>query len=157
MLIDDFNKRFHELKAMEFPSWLTQPLSIDLSPESEQRQQKLCELQQVEVLKTHFKIKGTTMWLSEECKKIPSLEYLGKTKTDQFSVTCLVECGISIAVDLLRAKQNQLEITKRGDLRLKLTNVEPQIKQICNQDQVQRSNLAMWLSIAMNLSKLCAL
>jgi len=33
MLIDDFNKRFHELKAMEFPSWLTQPLSIDLSPE----------------------------------------------------------------------------------------------------------------------------
>jgi len=52
MLIDDFSERFHELKAMEFPSWLTQPLLVDLSGVPEQRQQELCELQQDEVVKT---------------------------------------------------------------------------------------------------------
>jgi len=34
-------------------------------------------------VKTLFKIKGTTMWLSEECE---SLEYFGKAKTDTISV-----------------------------------------------------------------------
>jgi len=28
MLIHDFNERFHDWKAMEFPSWLTQPLLV---------------------------------------------------------------------------------------------------------------------------------
>ena len=31
ILITDFNERFHDLKAMEFPFWLTQPLLFDLS------------------------------------------------------------------------------------------------------------------------------
>jgi len=69
MLIHDFNERFHDWKAMEFPSWLTQPLLVDLSAVSEQWQQELCELQQDELVKTLVKIKGTMMWLSEECKR----------------------------------------------------------------------------------------
>jgi len=48
MLINDFNERFYELKAMEFPSWLTQPLLVDLFAVSEQRQQEVCELHQDE-------------------------------------------------------------------------------------------------------------
>jgi len=67
MLINGFNERFHYLKAMEFLSWLTQPLLVDLSAVSEQCQQELCELQQDEFLKTFFK--GTTLWLSKECEK----------------------------------------------------------------------------------------
>ena len=31
MLIKDFNDRFGDLKAMNFPSWLTQPLLVDIS------------------------------------------------------------------------------------------------------------------------------
>jgi len=65
MLVHDFNEKFHGLKAMEFPSWLTQPLLVNLSAVSEQWQEELYELQQDEVVKTIFKIKGTTMWLSE--------------------------------------------------------------------------------------------
>ena len=45
MLINDFNQRFYDLKAMEFPSWLTQPILSNLSAVSEQYQQELCELQ----------------------------------------------------------------------------------------------------------------
>jgi len=46
MLINDINEIFHDLKAIEFPSWLTQPLLRDLSAVSEQCQQDLCGLQQ---------------------------------------------------------------------------------------------------------------
>jgi len=28
MLIDDFNERFHESKAIDFPSWLTQSCDV---------------------------------------------------------------------------------------------------------------------------------
>jgi len=35
MPIHDFNEGFHDLKAMEFPCWLTQPLLVDLSAVSE--------------------------------------------------------------------------------------------------------------------------
>jgi len=64
MLINDFNEKFHNLKAMEFLSWLTQPLLVDLSAVSEQCQQELYEFQQDDFMKTIFK--GTTMWLCEE-------------------------------------------------------------------------------------------
>jgi len=72
--------------------------------------------------------------------------YFGKAKTDKFSVIFFGRMwGYSVVADLLRAKRNQLEITKRGDgaLRLKLTKMEPRIKQTCNKDQVQRSHLTM--------------
>jgi len=36
MLIHDLNEKFHDLKAVEFPSWLTQPLLVDFSAVSEQ-------------------------------------------------------------------------------------------------------------------------
>ena len=48
-------------EAMALSSWLTQPLVADLSAVSAQCQQKLCELQQHEPIKTLFKTKGTMM------------------------------------------------------------------------------------------------
>ena len=133
ILINDFSERFRDAKAMEFPSLLTQPRLVDLSAVSEQYQRKLCELQQDESVKTLFKIKGTTMWLSKECeKKYPRLSTSARQKLIRFPSSCLVECGFSFGMELLRAKRNQLEKCKRVDLRLKLTKLEPRIKQTCN-------------------------
>jgi len=58
----------------------------------------------------------------------------------RFHSSCLVECGFSVVVELLHAKRNQLETSKRGDLRSKLTKLEPRIKQICKQHQAQSSH-----------------
>ena len=141
MLMNDFNQRFYDLKAMEFLSWLTQPLLSDLSAVSEQYQQELCELQQDESMKTLFKIKGNLMWLSQECeKKYPRCTALASQKLIRFPSSYLVECGFSVVADLLHAKRNQLEITKRGDLRLKLAKLEPRIKHLCSQHQAQGSH-----------------
>ena len=81
------------------------------------------------------------MWLSMECeKKYPRSSTLARQKLISFPSSCLVECRFSVVVDLLNAERNQLEITKRGDLRLKLTKLEPGIKHICNQHQAQSSH-----------------
>ena len=107
ILMTDFNERFHDLKAMEFPSWLTQPLLADLSAISEQCQQELRELQQDKSMKTLFKIEETMMWLSEECeKKHPRSSTLASQKRISFLSTYLVECGISVVADLLNAERN---------------------------------------------------
>ncbi|GFU50327.1 hypothetical protein TNCV_301601 [Trichonephila clavipes] len=41
------------------------------------------------------------------------------------------ECGFSAVNDLLSKKRNRLDITKRGDLRFKPTNLEPDLKSLC--------------------------
>jgi len=58
----------------------------------------------------------------------------------RFPSSCLVESGFSVIVELLRAKGNRLEISKRGHLRLKLTKLEPRIKQTCDQHQTPNSH-----------------
>ena len=81
------------------------------------------------------------MWLSGECeKKYPCGSTLARQKLISFPSSYLVECGFSVVADLLNAERNQLEITKPGDLRLKLTKLETRIKHICNQHQMQSSH-----------------
>ncbi|XP_029653897.1 protein ZBED8-like [Octopus sinensis] len=123
ILIKDFNDRFCDLKAMNFPSWLTQPLLINVSDATIQYQEELSELQHDESVKTLFKLKGTKMWLYDEVeRKYPKISTSARELLIPFPSSYLVECGFSAVDNLLEAKRNRLEITKRGDLRLKLTS-----------------------------------
>ncbi|XP_029633744.1 SCAN domain-containing protein 3-like [Octopus sinensis] len=132
ILIKDFNDRFCDLKAMNFPSWLTQPLLINVSDATIQYQEELSELQHDESVKTLFKLKGTKMWLYDEVeRKYPKISTSARELLIPFPSSYLVECGFSAVDNLLEAKRNRLEITKRGDLRLKLTKLSPQIKNLC--------------------------
>ena len=73
-----------DMKAMKFISWLTKPLSYIFAV-SGQCQQELCKLQQDESMKTRFKIKGTMMWLSEQCeKKYPRSSTLARQELISF-------------------------------------------------------------------------
>ena len=60
-------------------------------------------------------------------KEIPS-KYpppaLASQKLISFPSSYLVECGFSVVADLLHAKRNQLEITKRGDMSVKDSPLE---------------------------------
>jgi hypothetical protein len=57
-----------------------------------------------------------------------------------FSSSYLAECGFSAINDFLLKRRNQLDITQRGDLRLKLTKLEPDIKSLCSMHQAQGSH-----------------
>ncbi|CAI9718247.1 domain-containing 3-like [Octopus vulgaris] len=141
ILIKDFNDRFCDLKAMNFLSWLTQPLLINVSDATIQYQEELSELQHDESVKTLFKLKGTKMWLYDEVeRKYPKISTSARELLIPFPSSYLVECGFSAVDNLLEAKRNRLEITKRGDLRLKLTKLSPQIKNLCCMHQAQGSH-----------------
>jgi len=50
------------------------------------------------------------MWLSKECeKKYPHLSTSARQKLKRFPSSCLVECGFSFGMELLRAKQWRTE------------------------------------------------
>ncbi|GFT13251.1 uncharacterized protein TNCV_4077061 [Trichonephila clavipes] len=48
-----------------------------------------------------------------------------------FPSSYLAECGFTAVNDLLLKKRNRLDITKPGDLRLRLNKLEPDIKSLC--------------------------
>lgn len=137
----DLCERFDDLRTMNFPTWLTQTLLADL-PEAEFRyQQELAEIQSDESLKALFKHKGINMWFSDEVgRKYPSISSVAKEMLIPFPSFYLVECGFSTVGYLLDAKRNRLDITQRGDLRLKLTKLSPRIKDLCRLHQGQGSH-----------------
>ena len=125
---------------MNFPSWLTQPLLIDIFDSAVQYQNLSPMNQWIRAL---FKQqKGTYMWLcaEEKKRKYPNICTSARQQLVPFPSTYLVECGFSAADNLLGNKRNRLDITKRGDLRLKLTKLSPRIKDLCRKHQAQSSH-----------------
>ncbi|GFW37222.1 SCAN domain-containing protein 3 [Trichonephila clavipes] len=60
----NFKKRFLDLKQIDFPTWMMQPMLVDLSDISNmQYQAELAELQNDDPVKTLFSIKGAMAWL----------------------------------------------------------------------------------------------
>ena len=68
--------------------------------------------------------------------EIFSFDYFGKAKTDKSSVIAF-RCMWMCCIEYVPAKRNHLEKAKRGDLKLKLTKLEPRIKRLCNHHQAQ--------------------
>ncbi|XP_065668171.1 SCAN domain-containing protein 3-like [Hydra vulgaris] len=116
----DLKGRFSDLKEIDFPTWLMQPMLVNLSHISNmQYQEQLAEMQNDESVKILFNMKGSIAWFFEETK---------------------AECGFSAITDLLLKKRNHLDITQRRDLKMKLTKLEPNIKSFCYQYQAQGSH-----------------
>jgi hypothetical protein len=57
-----------------------------------------------------------------------------------YPLTYLVEKGFSVVVQLLTKQRNQLDICNKGDLRLALTNIEPDIVTLAVTHQAQGSH-----------------
>ena len=62
------------MKEVDFPTWLMQPIIVNLSHISNmQNQEELAEMQNDESVKTLFNIKGSMAWFFKETKiKYPS-------------------------------------------------------------------------------------
>ena len=80
-------------------------------------------------------------WFCEETEiKYPNSTKCARKLLLPFPSSFLAECGFSAVNDLLVKKRNRLDITQRGDLRLKLTKLEPNIKSLCSKHQAQGSH-----------------
>jgi hypothetical protein len=136
----DFTERFQDILNMNIPSWVLDPFANGDTAASN-LEEELIELTSNEELKVKFKSGYQEFWLQ---KSIPTL-YPGLWATVQkfliaFSSSYLAERGFSAVANLLSKKRNTLHITERGDLRLMLTKLEPDINKLLKLHQPQPSH-----------------
>ncbi|XP_067136358.1 protein FAM200C-like [Centruroides vittatus] len=107
ILITDFKERFADLKEMNFPTWMVQPVLVDLADISNlQYQEELAELQSNESVITLFNIKGAMAWLCDETEaKYPNTTKCARKLLLPFSSSYLAECGFSAVSDFLTEKK----------------------------------------------------
>ncbi|MBJ5445319.1 hypothetical protein JGG59_24155, partial [Salmonella enterica subsp. enterica serovar Derby] len=76
ILSADLKERFSDLQKIDFPTWMMQPMLVDLSDISDlQYQEELAEMQNDASIKPLFNIKGVMAWLCEETEiKYPNAQ-----------------------------------------------------------------------------------
>lgn len=139
-LHNDFNTRFKDILTMKIPDWVLDPFSS--AEESElQLQEELIELSTNEELKFKFKNGYQEFWLQKQIPTLyPGLWAVVKKFLIAFPSSYLVKRGFSAVTNLLTKKRNRLQIVDRGDLRMLLTNIEPNINKLVAVHQAHPSH-----------------
>ncbi|GFW90722.1 uncharacterized protein TNCV_2417191 [Trichonephila clavipes] len=101
-MASDFQERFSDLKQIDFPTGVTQPVLVDRSDILMQYQEELLEMQNDESVKTLFNIKGALTRLCDETEtKYPHSTKSARKLLLPFPSSYLAECGFSAVSDLL--------------------------------------------------------
>lgn len=141
-LKEELSVRFADLFSFEFSSWMFDPFGSPLESAPDNLQEELIELRcDEEALYRFKKDKFYGLWLSETSKKkYPILWENFVVIILCFPSSYLVETGFSAVNKILTKERNKLDISKRGDIRLKLTKIEPNIEEIMENHQSQGSH-----------------
>uniref|UniRef100_A0A5S6R5T6 HAT C-terminal dimerisation domain-containing protein n=1 Tax=Trichuris muris TaxID=70415 RepID=A0A5S6R5T6_TRIMR len=126
-VIEDMKERFCDLLNLDIPGWILDPFGVPAVEVHPEIQEELIELQS-DVIACHaFGQFGRGFWMKCDLpNKFPTLW----GKIEQFLIafpsTYLVECAFSKVVSLTKSR-NRMDAAARGDLRLSLTRLEPDI------------------------------
>ena len=138
-LHEDMEVRFQDVLQLEIPDWIVDPF-IDIS-EQGILAEELITLQNDFELKPKFRISYQAFWLQREIKvKYRHVWDRVKSFFIAFPSLYLVERAFSAVTTLLDNKRNRLDIVRRGDLRLFLTKMEPDIKNLMKLHQAHPSH-----------------
>ncbi|GFU29899.1 protein ZBED8 [Trichonephila clavipes] len=99
----NLKESFLDLQQIDFPTWMMQPMLVNLLDISnKQYQADLAELQNDDSVKTLFSIKGAMVWFCEETEiKYPNSTKCARKQLLPFPSSFLIECGFSAVNDLL--------------------------------------------------------
>uniref|UniRef100_A0A5S6QLU3 DUF4371 domain-containing protein n=1 Tax=Trichuris muris TaxID=70415 RepID=A0A5S6QLU3_TRIMR len=140
MLHADFMKRFIDILSMKIPDWVVDPFCNVEEAETE-LQEELVELQHNEEIKPKFRSGYHQFWLQRQVAQLyPRLWAIVEKLLIAFPSSYLAERGFSAVTDLLSKKRNRLQIVKRGDLRIMLTNINPDVKKLASLHQAHPSH-----------------
>jgi len=138
---EDMQTRFSDLLMMDIPTWVTIPFEVNVADIDISLQEPLIELQSDEIMRAKFKDGKYNIWKTNDiATKYPLLWDKAQLYVIAFPSSYLVESGFSRVSHLLSKVRNRLDIVKRGDLRLSLTSMEPDIKKLAEQHQPQGSH-----------------
>nr|CAD7409840.1 unnamed protein product [Timema cristinae] len=121
--------RFEDLTKLQIPDWILDPFSFEAVDKLDNSlQTEFLDLKYDCEAKIIFKQSGYELGWVKIMDTYPQL--WGKTEPllISFPSTYLVEKGFSSVVQLLTKQRNKLDICLKGDLRLNLTNIKPDIQ-----------------------------
>ncbi|CAH1975392.1 unnamed protein product [Acanthoscelides obtectus] len=123
----DFESRFEDILTMVIPPWIINPYG-DIEETNVIIQEELTELSTNEEPMVQFKNGYQQFWLQNNIPvTYPVLWNIARKFLISFSSSYLVERGFSAVTNLLTKKRNRLDIISRGDLRLTLTKLTPNV------------------------------
>ncbi|KAL4090872.1 hypothetical protein QTP88_025634 [Uroleucon formosanum] len=136
-----FKERFQDILNMDIPDWVLDPFSNVNTAESSQLEEQLLELTTNVEIKFKFKNGYQEFWLQKPIMELyPSLWSIVQRFLIAFPSSYFSERGFSAVAILLTKKRNRLLVTERGDLRLFLSEFEPDINELVNAHQVHPSH-----------------
>ncbi|GCC24129.1 hypothetical protein chiPu_0002529 [Chiloscyllium punctatum] len=141
-LQDDMKIRFADHIEMEIPTWLTDPF-ISCAEEVDIRlQEEMTELQNDIAMRIRFSQMGEPLfWIQGAtrcCFRLLSEE--AKRFALPFPTSYLVEKGFSAIARVQDKTRNRMDVVQRGDLRLLLTKIEPDVYDLARQHEPQGSH-----------------
>ncbi|XP_050059713.1 SCAN domain-containing protein 3-like [Aphis gossypii] len=139
-LKDDMSTRFKDINDLIIPEWVLNPFLADIQNVQPLIQEELLEVKHNEEAKIDFKHKGYELFWLKQKTMYPQIWKEVELLIMAFPSTYLVEKGFSAVQQLLTKSRNKLEICERGDLRLMLTSIEPDIISLAGKHQPQGSH-----------------
>lgn len=139
-LHEDFEIRFKDLIELNIPDWIRNPFACKPEDQKVYLQETLIELQCDQEEKMIFENQGLSeMWL--HCSfKFPLLWNEAELFILAFPTSYMVEKGFSSVSQILATSRNRLDVLQRGDLRLLLSSMEPNILELAGHHQPQGSH-----------------
>ncbi|XP_065573826.1 uncharacterized protein LOC136035781 [Artemia franciscana] len=123
---------------MDIPIWFSIPFEINAAEIDLSLQEPLIELQSDEIMCAKFKDGKYNIWKTNDVPtKYPLLWDKAQFYVIAFPTSYFVEAGFSRLPQILSKARNRPDIVKRGDLRLSLTLIEPNIKKLVEKHQPQ--------------------
>lgn len=125
---------------MDIPDWVLDPFS-NVNTAGSSQLEELTELTTNEELKIKFKNGYQEFWLQKSISQLyPRLWSIVQRFLLAFPSSYLAERGFSAVATLVTKKRNRLHVTERGDLRLFLSKIEPDINKLLKMHQIQPSH-----------------
>ena len=137
----DMSERFQDLSLVKIPDWVINPFLDVNSEETGEAEEELIAIQNDIELSLKFKKSYQDFWLQKNISDLyPVLWNKVKIYFIAFPTSYLVERGFSAVAFLLSKQRNRLRITERGDLRLLLSEFQPDVEKLISLHQVHPSH-----------------
>ncbi|KFD59940.1 hypothetical protein M514_27890 [Trichuris suis] len=134
-LHNDFASRFEDILSVAIPDWVINSFA-SIEDEEISLQLELLDLQSNAELKPRLAEGYQRFWLQKQIPVLyPTVWAVVKRWLICLPSSSLVERAFSVVTDLITKKRNRMQLVKRGDLRLRVTSILPNI------DKLVRSQL----------------
>lgn len=137
----DFKERFQDILNLEIPEWVLDPFSYANTLVSSQLEEELLELTTNEEIKFKFKNGYQEFWLQKQISQLyPKLWSIVERFLIAFPSSYMCERGFSAVTNIVTKKRSRFQVSERGDLRLFLSEIKPDIDKLIKNHQIHPSH-----------------